>query len=98
FLVLSLVFLTVFSPFGEELLYRGIVTNGLLRYGSFVSVVGSTAIFALMHGINIVFPAAIVAGLATAEVFRRSGSIWPGFVVHVVFNLPTIPIMVAVGM
>jgi hypothetical protein len=97
-LVLATVFTSVFSPFGEELLYRGIVTNALLRYGSFAGVVGSTAIFALMHGINIVFPAAIVAGLATAEVFRRSGSIWPGLVVHVVFNLPTIPIMVAVGM
>ncbi|MBD2207986.1 CPBP family intramembrane metalloprotease [Calothrix sp. FACHB-1219] len=97
-LVLSTVFISVFSPFGEELLYRGIVTNALLRYGSFVGVVGSTLIFALMHGINIVFPAAIVAGLATAEVFRRSGSIWPGLVVHIVFNLPTIPVMVFVGM
>ncbi|NEQ19075.1 MAG: CPBP family intramembrane metalloprotease [Microcoleus sp. SIO2G3] len=97
-LVLSTVLISVFSPFGEELLYRGIVTNALLRYGSFAGVVGSTVIFALMHGINIVFPAAIVAGLATAEVFRRSGSIWPGLVVHIVFNLPTIPIMVLVGM
>lgn len=97
FLVLSLVFLTVFSPLGEELLYRGIVTNGLLRYGSFVSVVGSTVIFALMPGINTVFPAAVVAGLATAEIFRRSGSIWPGLVVHFVFNLPSFLIMIFVG-
>jgi uncharacterized protein len=97
-LVLSTVLISVFSPFGEELLYRGIVTNALLRYCSFAGVVGSTVIFALMHGINIVFPAAIVVGLATAEVFRRSGSIWPGLVVHIVFNLPTIPAMVAVGM
>jgi uncharacterized protein len=36
----------------------------------------------------------VVAGLATAEIFRRSGSIWPGFVVHVVFNLPSFLIMV----
>jgi uncharacterized protein len=97
FLVLSLVFLTVFSPLGEELLYRGIVTNGLLRYGSFVSVVGSTVIFALMHGINTLFPAAVVAGLATAEIFRRSGSIWPGLVVHFVFNLPSFLIMIFVS-
>jgi uncharacterized protein len=93
-LVLSTMFIAVFSPFGEELLYRGIVTNALLRYGPFVGVVGSTVIFALMHGINNIFPAAVVAGLATAEIFRRSGSIWPGFVVHVVFNLPSFLIMV----
>jgi uncharacterized protein len=93
-LVLGTVFIAVFSPFGEELLYRGIVTNALLRYGSFAGVVGSTVIFALMHGINNTFPAAVVAGLATGEVFRRSGSIWPGLVVHVVFNLPSFLIMV----
>ena len=55
-LVLSTVFIAVFSPLGEELLYRGIVTNALLRYGPFVGVVGSTVIFALMHGINNIFP------------------------------------------
>lgn len=93
-LVLSTVFIAVFSPLGEELLYRGIVTNALLRYGPFVGVVGSTVIFALMHGINNIFPAAVVAGLATAEVFRRSGSIWPGLVVHFVFNLPSFLLMV----
>ncbi|MEG3881955.1 CPBP family intramembrane metalloprotease [Microcoleus sp. herbarium7] len=37
-----------------------------------------------------VFPAAVVVGLATAEIFRRSGSIWTAVIVHVVFNLPTI--------
>ncbi|MBW4662024.1 MAG: CPBP family intramembrane metalloprotease [Drouetiella hepatica Uher 2000/2452] len=93
-LVLTTFFIAVFSPLGEELLYRGIVTNALLRYGPFVGVVGSTVIFALMHGINNIFPAAVVAGLATAEVFRRSGSIWPGLVVHVVFNLPSFLLMV----
>ncbi|PSB59383.1 CPBP family intramembrane glutamic endopeptidase, partial [Chamaesiphon polymorphus] len=97
-LVLATFFIGILTPLGEELLFRGVVTNALLRYGSFVGVVGSTLIFALAHGINIIFPAAVVAGLATAEVFRRSGSIWPAVVVHVVFNLPTIPVMVAAGM
>jgi uncharacterized protein len=97
-LVLATVFIAVFSPLGEELLFRGVVTNALLRYGPFVGIVGSTLIFAIGHGINIVFPAAIVAGLATAEIFRRSGSVWPALVVHVVFNLPTIPVMVVAGM
>jgi uncharacterized protein len=96
-LILATVFLGLITPLGEELLFRGVITNALLRYGPFVGVVGSTLIFALMHGVNTVFPAAVVAGLATAEVFRRSRSIWPAVVVHVVFNLPTIPVMVAAG-
>ncbi|MBE8989417.1 CPBP family intramembrane glutamic endopeptidase [Nostoc sp. LEGE 12450] len=97
-LVLATLFLGIVTPLGEELFFRGVVANALLRYGSFIGVVGSTVIFALCHGINIVFPAAVVAGLATAEVFRRSGSVWTAVIVHVVFNLPTIPVMVAAGM
>jgi uncharacterized protein len=96
-LVLSTLFLGILTPLGEELLFRGVVANALLRYGPVIGVVGSTSIFALAHGINIVFPAAVVAGLATAEVFRRSGSVWPGVVVHVIFNLLTIPVMVLTG-
>jgi hypothetical protein len=97
-LVLATFFLGIVTPLGEELFFRGVVTNALLCYGSFIGVVGSTVIFALGHGINIVFPAAVVAGLATAEIFRRSGSVWTAVIVHVVFNLPTISAMVAAGM
>lgn len=93
-LVLATLFLGVLTPIGEEFLFRGVLTNALLRYGTFVGVVGSALIFALMHGINMVFPAAVVAGLVTGEIFRRSGSIWPAIVVHIIFNLPTIPVMV----
>lgn len=93
-LILATAFISFLAPIGEELLFRGVLTNALLRYGPFVGVAGSTLIFALFHGINEVLPAAVVAGLATAEVFRRSGSVWPGVVVHVVVNLPAISLMV----
>lgn len=91
--ILSILFLGILTPIGEEFLFRGVVANALLRYGPFIGVVGSAVIFALLHGINMIFPAALVAGLITAEVFRRSGSVWPGVIVHVVFNFPLIPMM-----
>lgn len=87
-------FLSVITPIGEEFLFRGVITTALLRYGAFIGVVGGAFIFAIFHGINMVFPAAVVAGLAAGEVFRRSGSIWPAVTVHFVINLPTIPLMV----
>lgn len=96
-LILATLFLGVLTPLGEEFLFRGVVANALLRYGAVVGVIGSALIFAVMHGINFVFPAALIAGLVTAEIFRRSGSIWPAVVVHVVFNLPTVPTMVLAG-
>lgn len=87
----------VVVPIGEELLFRGVVTTALLRYGPLVGVVGGALFFALLHGISIVFPAAVVAGLVAGEVYRRSGSVWPAVVVHVVYNLPTVPVMVLAG-
>jgi membrane protease YdiL (CAAX protease family) len=85
-IVLSLVFLALLTPLGEELLFRGVVTTVLLRYGALIGVIGSALVFAVMHGINAVFLTALVVGVVTAELRRRSGSIWPGFVVHLVNN------------
>jgi membrane protease YdiL (CAAX protease family) len=87
-------FMSVVIPIGEELLFRGVITTALLRYGPFVGVGGGALLFAISHGINLVLPAAFVTGIAAGEVFRRSGSIWPAVMVHVVVNLPTIPAMV----
>lgn len=97
-LILATLFLGFLTPLGEELLFRGVIANVLLRHGQVFGVVSSALIFAFMHGINIVFPAALVMGLVGAELLRRSGSVWPAVVVHIVFNLPTIPVMVAAGM
>jgi uncharacterized protein len=92
--ILGTVLIGILTPIGEEFLFRGVVTNALLRYGPVTGVLGGALIFALLHGINVIFPAALVAGLVGGEVFRRSGSIWPPVIVHVVFNLPTVPLMV----
>lgn len=96
--ILATLFLGIVTPIGEEFLFRGVITTVLLRYGAFVGVVGGAMLFALLHGINMVLPAALVAGLAAGEAFRRSGSIWPAVMVHAIFNLPAIPVMVLAGM
>jgi membrane protease YdiL (CAAX protease family) len=90
-------FLSVVTPLGEEFLFRGVVTTALLRYGAFCGVVGGALVFAIFHGLNMIFPAALVTGLIAGEVFRRSGSIWPAVIVHLVVNLPTIPVMLLAG-
>jgi uncharacterized protein len=95
--VLAAFLLSVVTPIGEELLFRGVVTTALLRYGAIVGVVGGALVFAIFHGINMVFPAALVTGLFAGEVFRRSGSVWPAVAAHVVVNLPTIPVMLLAG-
>jgi membrane protease YdiL (CAAX protease family) len=92
--ILATCLFSFLTPLGEEFLFRGVVASALLRYGALVGVAGSALIFAIFHGLNVVFPAAFVVGLVAGEIFRRSGSVWPAFVVHAVVNLPTIPVMV----
>lgn len=86
-LILTMLFLSVLTPIGEELLFRGVITNALLRYGPVIGVLGGSVIFALSHGINIALPTALVVGIIAAETMRRSGSIWPAVAVHVVNNM-----------
>ncbi len=66
------------------------VTTGLLRYGPVIATVGSAVISALLHGINVVLPAALVVGIITAELRRRSDSVWPGVAVHAFNNSITV--------
>ncbi|MGQ4271046.1 lysostaphin resistance A-like protein [Nocardiopsis changdeensis] len=90
---LTVLFLAVLTPIGEEFLFRGVVTTALLRYGPVIGSLGGSAVFAVFHGVNIILPAAFVVGLVAAEVMRRSGSIWPAVAVHSVNNL-ALPLLV----
>lgn len=89
-LILTAIGLVILTPLGEELLFRGVITTGLLRYGPVIATVASAAVFSLAHGVNVVLPIAFIVGVITAELRRRSGSIWPGVVVHAVHNAPTV--------
>ncbi|MBB4858725.1 membrane protease YdiL (CAAX protease family) [Novosphingobium chloroacetimidivorans] len=93
-LVTATFLIGIFVPLGEELLFRGLVTTVLLRYGARIGVGGGALLFALLHGISIVFPVAVLQGLVAGELYRRSGSLWPGVIVHVICNLPTVPVLV----
>jgi uncharacterized protein len=86
YLVLSLVFLAGLTPLGEELVFRGVVTTAMLRWGTTVGVVGSSVVFAAVHGWNPILLVALVNGLVGAELLRRSGSVWPAVLSHVVNN------------
>lgn len=90
FLILTLLAGAVLTPLGEEALFRGVLANALGRYGAWVAVLGSAAIFAVAHGINLIMPVAFVVGIITALLFRRTGSIWPGVIVHGTDNAHTV--------
>ena len=76
----------VLTPLGEELLFRGVLANWLLRYGGWIAVPVSAAVFAVSHGITYILPVAFVVGVVTALLFRATASIWPGVIVHAIYN------------
>lgn len=86
-IALSFLFLGILTPLGEELFFRGVVTTVLLRYGPLVGVIGSTVVFALLHGEPILMISAVLVGLPAAELRRRTNSLWPGVALHIVFDL-----------
>lgn len=76
----------VLGPIGEELVFRGVVQSALEKYGSWIALLGSSFMFAAIHGPSVIFVDAFVMGLFFGAVFRLSGSIWPAIILHIVYN------------
>lgn len=85
-LIVLLVAGALLTPLGEEAVFRGVVANALNRYGAWAGIVGSAAIFAAVHGPSVIFFNALLVGIVTGALFRRTGSIWPCLAAHTVFN------------
>lgn len=87
----DLTFGLTLNSISEELIERGILGSVLLRRGNgplFIVLV-SSLIFALTHwsaGAGNVF-ATFVFGAIFMAMFLRTGSIWPGVVLHTAYNI-----------
>lgn len=84
---LSFLILGILAPIDEELFFRGVVTTVLLRYGPLVGVIGSTVVFALLHGEPILMIFAVLVSLPAADLRRRTNSLWPDVALHIVFGM-----------
>lgn len=76
----------ILTPLGEEFLFRGIIANALNRYGARAGIGASALIFGIAHGTGVILWVAIMAGLISGALFRRTGSVWPSFLLHAVYN------------
>ncbi len=74
------------TPLGEELLFRGVIANALNRYGALAGVGLSAIIFGVAHGTGVIMWVAIMMGLLSGALFRRTGSVWPSVLLHMVYN------------
>jgi len=76
----------VVAPIVEELTFRGVGFALLGRFGSVLAVVGTSVAFAAAHGLVNGFAALFLFGLAVALLRLRTGSIYPGMLMHASFN------------
>jgi membrane protease YdiL (CAAX protease family) len=74
------------APVVEELTFRGLGFSLFSRYGNVVALVVTSAAFAAAHGLVNGFPALFLFGTAVAFLRIRTGSLYPGMLLHGTFN------------
>jgi membrane protease YdiL (CAAX protease family) len=74
------------APLVEELTFRGLGFVLLGRWGSLLALLGTSVAFAAAHGLVNGFPALFLFGAAVAFLRLRSGSLYPGMLLHASFN------------
>ena len=74
------------APIVEEFTFRGLGFRLLAPLGTAVAVVGTAVAFAADHGLVEGFPALFLFGIGVALVRLRTGSIYPGMMLHASFN------------
>jgi uncharacterized protein len=83
---LNALVVVVAAPIVEEFTFRGLGFRLLTPLGTFVAVVGTALAFAADHGLVEGFPALFVFGISVALIRLRTGSIYPGMMLHACFN------------
>jgi membrane protease YdiL (CAAX protease family) len=83
------------APLVEEFTFRGVGFRLLSPFGSAVAVLGTAIAFAADHGLVEGFPALLLFGIAVALVRLRTGSLYPGMLLHASFNAFALAVAVA---
>lgn len=92
----SLLALVVVAPLTEELLFRGLVLQGLLtRYRPWAAAVWSAVLFAVFHLNPWQMLPALLLGLFFAWLTIRTRSLLPGILAHAAAN--SLPLIIASG-
>jgi membrane protease YdiL (CAAX protease family) len=78
--------IAVVAPIVEELTFRGLGVSLLLRYGRWIAIIGTGVAFGLAHGLVQAFPILAAFGIGLAYLRLRVNSVYPGMIVHGLFN------------
>jgi membrane protease YdiL (CAAX protease family) len=97
-LAANVVVVVLVGPAVEELVYRGLGYSALRAHGSTTLAIVVTAIaFAGAHGLVVGLPILFVFGVSVALLRRATESIYPGIVLHGIFNGLALALGIAFG-
>lgn len=89
-LVLYTISIVVIPPIVEEMMFRGMILQGLRRFGDGFAVVASAALFGLYHGNFAQTVFAFLCGLVLGFAVIRTGSLLPAILIHMVNNASSV--------
>jgi uncharacterized protein len=84
--VLNFIVIALVVAVTEELMYRGVGYALLERFGTWIAVAVTGALFALAHGYLDLLPFYLLFGILFGWLRARTRSIYPGILVHGTFN------------
>ncbi len=84
--VTNFVVIAVVAPIVEELTFRGLGYSLLERFGTWPAILTTGLLFGLAHGLVQGLPILVAFGIGLAIVRSRSGSVYPGMILHGAFN------------
>ena len=81
-LLLNLLLLALLPAIFEEFVFRGMIYNGLCRYGKYAAIFGSALLFALMHGgiEQTVYP--FIVGIIMSLVMYKTNNVLYTMIIH----------------
>jgi membrane protease YdiL (CAAX protease family) len=95
-LVLGVLVVCVLAPLAEETIFRGFVYGYLRRWAPVpLAIPISGAIFAALHMELLLLLPLFAVGCILALAFQGSRSLWPGALVHALFNLPNLLVLLS---
>jgi membrane protease YdiL (CAAX protease family) len=87
--------IAIVAPIVEELTFRGLGYSLLSRYGRWVAIFGTGIAFGLAHGLVEALPFLAAFGIGLAYLRSRVDSVYPGMIVHGLFNAIALTVAVA---
>lgn len=85
--VLTFFAVALFAPVAEEIFFRGFLYGGLrARIGVIGAMIASTLFFTALHFSVDVFIPIFVLGLFLAWLYEKTGSLYPGIILHAANN------------